>query len=120
LLARAASPSPSPSLTLGLALAQYFSRAYPESLHSLSGSSSDEVLVAAGLKRRSPETVVHVPDNLSAVDQLWPQLVKLVEPYGLKRRQERTDEEVGEVRKEADDLRDPAEVEVEGGKRRLQ
>ncbi|RSH83777.1 hypothetical protein EHS25_005392 [Saitozyma podzolica] len=75
-------------------LLQYFSRAYPESLHSLSGSSSDEVLVAAGLKRRSPEKpVVHVPDNLSAVDQLWPQLVKLVEPYGLKRRQERTEEE---------------------------
>jgi adenylate kinase len=77
------------------------------------------VLVAAGLRPRSSKQR-HVPDNLSAVDQLWPQLVQLVEPYGLKRRDELTEEDVGEVRKEADDLRDPGEVAVEGKKTKVQ
>ncbi|KAK8846862.1 hypothetical protein IAR55_005952 [Kwoniella newhampshirensis] len=35
-------------------LLQYFSKTYPDSLFSLSGSSSDEVLIAAGLKSPPP------------------------------------------------------------------
>jgi hypothetical protein len=91
-------------------------------LISLSGSSSDEVLVAAGLlPAPSKPLEKHVPDNLSSVDQLWPQLVKLVEPYGLRKREDSapiTKEAVGEVRREADDLSDPAKLEREAAGRR--
>jgi hypothetical protein len=133
---------------------QYFAQAYPESLISLSGSSSDEVLVAAGLKPGSQigtsfsdavsslgsaltspsssgstsdittpcllTTVsLHHDDNLAsnvnAIDQLWPQLQELVEPYGLRRRSKVLDAaETGKVRQEADDLREP-EKEVQQG-----
>lgn len=109
---------------------QYFARAYPDSLISLSGSSSDEVLVAAGLRPPPSLSTLHphtitsepakkiVPDNLSAVDQLWPQLQKLVEPYGLRRRSDKMKtEDVSEVRREADDLSDPADLEREAVKR---
>lgn len=59
----------------------------------------------------------NVPDNLSAVDQLWPQLQKLVEPYGLRKRSPKlTQDDVSEVRREADDLSDPADLEREAVK----
>lgn len=59
----------------------------------------------------------NVPDNLSAVDQLWPQLVKLVEPFGLRKRSPKLEQEnVSEVRREADDLSDPADLEKQAVK----
>ena len=103
-----------PALPRSRANVQYFARAYPDSLISLSGSSSDEVLVAAGLRPPSAHYthLSNVPDNLSAVDQLWPQLTKLVEPFGLRKRSPPLGkEDVSEVRREADDLSDPADLE---------
>lgn len=100
--------------------AQFFAKSYPDSLISLSGSSSDEVLIAAGLLP-PPPLEKHVPDNLSSVDQLWPQLVQLVEPYGLRKRTAAgtpiTKENVSEVRREADDLGDPAQMERDAMKK---
>ena len=99
-------------------LLEYFSSEYPDALYSLSGSTSDEVLIAAGLIPR-PHLPPNepVPDNLSAVDQLWPQLVQLVEPFGLKKRAGKLrDADVSNVRDKADDLADPAEKEKEAVK----
>ncbi|OCF38482.1 adenylate kinase [Kwoniella heveanensis CBS 569] len=160
-------------------LLEYFAKTYPSSLFSLSGSSSDEVLIAAGLKsapsptqtqtqtenlnksettnqdsstdlNRSPSKPAPSPtptdvvdpnlkpfaelkftpktdsaQSLAALDQLWPQLVSLIEPFNLRRKpaEDLTDEEVKEVRKEADDLKDPGEVDMgdkKGGKRTVQ
>ncbi len=51
-----------------------------------------------------------MPDDLSVVDQLWPQLQRLVEPYGLLRRPGELGRKVADsIREEADDLRDPEE-----------
>ncbi|WWD22173.1 hypothetical protein CI109_106664 [Kwoniella shandongensis] len=134
-------------------LLQYFAKTYPDSLFSLSGSSSDEVLIAAGLKAPPPvddtssdqnyysldapatiftssfanaaASILPIPKktktktiDLTAVEKLWPQLQELIEPFGLRRKPEemKSDEDVGEVRKEADDLRDPSEAEREVGK----
>ncbi|ORY27094.1 adenylate kinase-domain-containing protein [Naematelia encephala] len=86
-------------------LLEYFAKAYPESLISLSGSTSDEV---SPLLAFTPQ--ITVPDDLRALDQLWPQLQALVEPYGLRRRPAALDETgAAKVRQEADDLRDPDE-----------
>jgi len=45
----------------------------------------------------------------TAVDQLWPKLQALIEPFGLHRDKELGDKDknIEDVRKEADDLRDP-------------
>ncbi|WVF69882.1 hypothetical protein IAT40_004665 [Kwoniella sp. CBS 6097] len=173
-------------------LLEYFAKTYPSSLFSLSGSSSDEVLIAAGLKsaptqsqpqsqsqteatqnekqKSTPESQIQINNqgstdlirspfkssesdttttptpsgfdpkpfaelkftpktdsaqSLAALDQLWPQLVSLIEPFNLRRKpaEDLTDEEVKEVRKEADDLKDPGEVDMgdkKGGKRKVQ
>ncbi|KAL7418645.1 Adenylate kinase 2 [Cryptotrichosporon argae] len=88
-------------------LLEYFSSAYPDSLHSLSGSSSDEVLLALQLCKRP---LIYPPpsDNPHSLEQLWPQLQQLVEPYGIRRRDHELErEEAGKVREKADDLRDP-------------
>ncbi|WVR04524.1 hypothetical protein IAU60_001528 [Kwoniella sp. DSM 27419] len=153
-------------------LLEYFARTYPSSLFSLSGSSSDEVLIAAGLK--SAPTTIHpppdtqqtgtgtdavshpepehappssfasfsksiaechdtatkhdhtsdTPQSLANLDQLWPQLVSLIEPFNLRRKAAEipSEDQVKEVRKEADDLRDPSEVEMDdnkGGKKKV-
>jgi hypothetical protein len=47
----------------------------------------------------------------TAVDQLWPKLQALIEPFGLHRDKELgdKDKDIVDVRKEADDLRDPEE-----------
>lgn len=71
-------------------LLEYFAHEYPEALHSLSGSSSDE---------------------------LWPQLRALVDEFGLKERvPPQGSLEREHVREEADDLRDSGEVPVGGDK----
>lgn len=71
-------------------LLEYFAHEYPEALHSLSGSSSDE---------------------------LWPQLRDIVDKFGLPERQPHAGPEEREhVREEADDLRDSANVNVGGDK----
>ncbi|WWD00424.1 hypothetical protein V866_007337 [Kwoniella sp. B9012] len=131
-------------------LLEYFAKTYPSSLFSLSGSSSDEVLIAAGLKappaavqgKDQPETDfktfsstldpnsstdTNVNDlehtkTMAALDQLWPQLTNLIEPFNLRRAKktltkdgrELTEDEVKEIRKEADDLKDPNEIDVNG------
>jgi hypothetical protein len=53
---------------------------------------------------------------LLALDQLWPQLQELVEPFGLRRREsDRIGEEGADiVRRKADDLRDPDDALKEG------
>ncbi|ODN80374.1 hypothetical protein, variant 1 [Cryptococcus amylolentus CBS 6039] len=66
-------------------LLEYFEENYPESLHSISGSSSDE---------------------------LWPQLVDLIEPFKLERKTAAAvpgAEGLEKVRSAADDLRDDRE-----------
>lgn len=53
----------------------------------------------------------------AALDQLWPQLVELIEPFNLRRRQtpaEKGRVDAEKVRKQADDLRDSREVDVPG------
>ncbi|EJT50742.1 adenylate kinase [Trichosporon asahii var. asahii CBS 2479] len=71
-------------------LLEYFANEYPEALHSLSGSTSDE---------------------------LWPQLRELVDEFGLKERYPPQGSlEREHVREEADDLKDSAEVPVGGDK----
>ena len=92
-------------------LPQYFAHTYPDSLISLTGSSSDEVTIPSHQLKAN----ANVPDDLSAVDQLWPQLQRLVEPYGLRRRDRILEEkDAGDIRKEADDLRDPMETVAKG------
>ena len=90
------------------ASSQFFAQTYPDSLISLSGSSSDEVHLLSSNSDSSDKNV-KIPDALFAVDQLWPQLQRLVEPYGLRRRAKESIEQVdvGKVRQEADDLREP-------------
>jgi hypothetical protein len=146
---------------------QYFADHYPDSLFSLTGSTSDEVPQSPSSSRRgqqaqqetssSPSITVspsssaaaafahhqhtlqtnsdpippgdtpyiatpsttYVPnleldnnDNAkSAVDQLWPKLEALIEPFGLHRAKgkELKQQGVEGVRQEADDLRDPDE-----------
>ncbi|WVQ84206.1 hypothetical protein IAT38_006357 [Cryptococcus sp. DSM 104549] len=141
-------------------LLEFFSKTYPESLYSLSGSSSDEVLIAAGLKApptassssqpsstapdqnasslstsTSNATVTLTPSSPSsssasatptstqntALEQLWPQLQALIEPFNLRRRPVEGREAVDEskVREEADDLRDSREVDVPKQGRRV-
>ncbi|WWD07832.1 hypothetical protein V865_005938 [Kwoniella europaea PYCC6329] len=129
-------------------LLEYFAKTYPSSLFSLSGSSSDEVLIAAGLKtsavqgKDQPETdfktfsstldpnsstdtnvnEIEHTKTMAALDQLWPQLTNLIEPFNLRRAKktltkdgrELTEDEVKEIRKEADDLKDPNEIDVNG------
>ncbi|KAK6903888.1 adenylate kinase [Kwoniella mangroviensis CBS 10435] len=131
-------------------LLEYFAKTYPSSLFSLSGSSSDEVLIAAGLKappaavqgKDQPETdfktfsstldpnsstdtnvnEIEHTKTMAALDQLWPQLTNLIEPFNLRRAKktltkdgrELTEDEVKDIRKEADDLKDPNEIEVNG------
>jgi adenylate kinase len=54
-------------------------------------------------------------DATTTLDQLWPQLQELVEPFGLRRRDpELPEEAAGKVREKADDLRDPEEAERKG------
>ncbi|WRT64914.1 uncharacterized protein IL334_001853 [Kwoniella shivajii] len=122
-------------------LLEYFAKTYPSSLFSLSGSSSDEVLIAAGLKSpksskakstdfesfssSSIDTTGDSPKTIAALDQLWPQLQALIEPFNLRRKPKRegtgietgelSEDQVKEIRKEADDLKDPNELDV-GGK----
>ncbi|WVQ74103.1 hypothetical protein IAR50_003690 [Cryptococcus sp. DSM 104548] len=141
-------------------LLEYFEENYPESLHSISGSSSDEVLSAPANKASStsqasrsdaassafdsPTTIIsssssssssdvnvhHVesPSETSkqnaALDQLWPQLVDLIEPFNLQRKHTAGDitEEPGvegmeKVRSAADDLKEDREVDVGGSKK---
>ncbi|WWC87035.1 uncharacterized protein L201_001920 [Kwoniella dendrophila CBS 6074] len=159
-------------------LLEYFAKTYPSSLFSLSGSSSDEVLIAAGLKSppsssssssiissistssneevrnndangngdsettitdfktfsaslpsSSPVSKFKSPNNdenqhiqtMAALDQLWPQLQNLIEPFNLRRAKktllkddgrELTEDEVKDIRKEADDLKDPNEIDI--------
>ncbi|WWC59391.1 uncharacterized protein I303_101946 [Kwoniella dejecticola CBS 10117] len=150
-------------------LLEYFAKTYPSSLFSLSGSSSDEVLIAAGLKSppsaapssSTSSTSTHNQDanhddeneqvtdfktfassidipisdtsstqpngcesesskTMASLDQLWPQLQNLIEPFNLRRAKktltqdgrELTEDEVKEVRKEADDLKDPNELDI--------
>ncbi|TYJ56280.1 hypothetical protein B9479_002968 [Cryptococcus floricola] len=133
---------------------QYFEENYPESLHSISGSSSDEVLSApatsafTSLASRSdaassasafssPTTIISAsssspssPSSSSsssdagdecpietskqnaALDQLWPQLVDLIEPFKLERKTAGAvpgAEGLEKVRSAADDLRDDRE-----------
>ncbi|EAL21004.1 hypothetical protein CNBD6050 [Cryptococcus deneoformans B-3501A] len=152
-------------------LLKYFEETYPESLHSISGSSSDEVSIAGGrlddgavpstsspfpsdqgsddMVSASASSTFSVPasstssttttnsfpsdtrqstnpTNLTdstktitnaALDQLWPQLVELIEPFNLRRRQtpaEKGRVDAEKVRKQADDLRDSREVDVPG------
>lgn len=145
---------------------------YPESLHSISGSSSDEVSIAGGRlddgavpSTSSPFSSDHGSDVMvsastspsstssttavtsspldtpqpepanptnptdptktttnAALDQLWPQLVELIEPFNLRRRQtsaERKDVDAEKVRKQADDLRDSREMDVPGEGRKV-
>lgn len=143
---------------------------YPESLHSISGSSSDEVsieggrlhdgavpttsspfssdqgsdvMVSASVSTTSSTssssttttTTTSSPSDTpqstnptnptdstktttnAALDQLWPQLVELIEPFNLRRRQtpaEKGRVDAERVRKQADDLRDSREVDVPG------
>lgn len=137
---------------------------YPESLHSISGSSSDEVSIAGGRlddgavpstsspfssdqgsdvmvsastspsSTSSTTAVASSPSDTpqptnptnptdptkttnAALDQLWPQLVELIEPFNLRRRQtpaERKHVDAEKVRKQADDLRDSREMDVPG------
>ncbi|WVW78609.1 hypothetical protein I302_100568 [Kwoniella bestiolae CBS 10118] len=141
-------------------LLEYFAKTYPSSLFSLSGSSSDEVLIAAGLKTaprpgaqaqgkgqegttgtdfksfsssltsssntNDNDTDIGTNDEqqqktMAALDQLWPQLTNLIEPFNLRRAKktlmkdgrELTEDEVREVRREADDLKDPNEIDVD-------
>lgn len=48
--------------------------------------------------------------NLNSLDQLWPQLQELIEPFGLKERTpELGPEQTESVRDKADDLKDPEE-----------
>lgn len=61
-------------------LLKYFATAYPNALKTLTGTTSDE---------------------------LWPQLQALVEPYGLRRAGDLSEDEVSPVRQKADDLREP-------------
>jgi hypothetical protein len=119
---------------------QYFSDHYPDSLFSLTGSTSDEVhqspssssgLKAQGHASSSPSPTSHVSPRIStptmtyipdlemdnndnaknAVDQLWPKLQQLIEPFGLHRDKELGDKDknIEHVRQDADDLRDPEE-----------
>ena len=85
-------------------LHQYFSRVYPGSLHTLSGSTSDEV-------GTPPEN-----DRVAlTASKLWPQLQSLVQPYGLHKRETvLTQGEVEGVRTGADDLTDPEDLEKKG------
>ncbi|AFR95252.2 adenylate kinase [Cryptococcus neoformans C23] len=151
-------------------LLKYFEEMYPESLHSISGSSSDEVsieggrlhdgavpttsspfssdqgsdvMVSASVSTTSSTssssttttTTTSSPSDTpqstnptnptdstktttnAALDQLWPQLVELIEPFNLRRRQtpaEKGRVDAERVRKQADDLRDSREVDVPG------
>lgn len=71
-------------------LLEYFANEYPEALHSLSGSTSDE---------------------------LWPLLRELVDEFGLKERHPPQGSlEREHVREEADDLKDSGNVHVGGDK----
>jgi hypothetical protein len=119
---------------------QYFSDHYPDSLFSLTGSTSDEVHQspssssghkAQGHASSPPSTTSHISPRITtpsmtyipdlemdnndnaknAVDQLWPKLQQLIEPFGLHRDKELGDKDKGieHVRKDADDLRDPEE-----------
>jgi adenylate kinase len=122
---------------------KYFSDHYPDSLFSLTGSTSDEVHQspsshghqaqqhASSSSSTSPSTkqtlspriqtpnMTYVPnleldnnDNAkTAVDQLWPKLQALIEPFGLHRDKELGDKDknIEHVRQDADDLRDPEE-----------
>jgi hypothetical protein len=45
--------------------------------------------------------------NAANNDQLWPQLQALVEPYGLRRSGDLSEDQVSPVRQKADDLREP-------------
>lgn len=143
---------------------------YPESLHSISGSSSDEVSIAGGRlddgavpstsspfssdqgsdvmvsASTSPSSTsstaavtsssLDTPQSTNptnptdstktttnaALDQLWPQLVELIEPFNLRRRQtpaEREHVDAEKVRKQADDLRDSREMDVPGEGRKV-
>ncbi|ADV24683.1 adenylate kinase, putative [Cryptococcus gattii WM276] len=151
-------------------LLKYFEEMYPESLHSISGSSSDEVSIAGGRlddgavpstsspfsSDQSSDVMVSAstsPSSISstitvtsspsdtpqstnptnstdptktttnaALDQLWPQLVELIEPFNLRRRQtpaERKHVDAEKVRKQADDLRDSREMDVPGEGRKV-
>lgn len=83
---------------------QYFNRAYPGSLFSISGSTSDEVH-AGSASDESSEKLVKGPDDNTAVDQLWPKLEDLLSPFGLRRRKALDQDQVESVRAEADDLK---------------
>ncbi|KIR31894.1 adenylate kinase [Cryptococcus deuterogattii MMRL2647] len=151
-------------------LLKYFEEMYPESLHSISGSSSDEVSIAGGRlddgavpstsspfssdqgsdvmvsastspsSTSSTTAVTSSPSDTpqstnitnptdptktttnAALDQLWPQLVELIEPFNLRRRQtpaERKHVDAEKVRKQADDLRDSREMDVPGEGRKV-
>ncbi|WWC67812.1 uncharacterized protein I206_101726 [Kwoniella pini CBS 10737] len=144
-------------------LLEYFAKTYPSSLFSLSGSSSDEVLIAAGLKSPPPSlssslssssstknekkeqmtdfktfaSSINIPisdtttsqnydpeteslKTMATLDQLWPQLQNLIEPFNLRRAKKTltkdgrdlTEDEVKEIRRQADDLKDPNEVDI--------
>jgi len=59
-----------------------------------------------------PDLEMDDNDNAkNAVDQLWPKLQQLIEPFGLHRDKELGDKDknIEHVRQDADDLRDPEE-----------
>lgn len=59
-----------------------------------------------------PDLEMDDNDNAkNAVDQLWPKLQQLIEPFGLHRDKELGDKDksIEHVRLDADDLRDPEE-----------
>jgi hypothetical protein len=78
-------------------------------LISLTGSTSDEVHHHFSSPEEQDSDFEF--KSLLAIDQLWPQLQELVEPFGLRLRDEQGNvvdaKGAEEVRKKADDLRDP-------------
>lgn len=72
--------------------------AVAEALHVPSGLPVTDDITRAGLAKKSQP---------ADINQLWPQLQALVEPYGLRRPGDLSEEEVSPVRQKADDLREP-------------
>nr|ODN85750.1 adenylate kinase [Cryptococcus depauperatus CBS 7841] len=125
-------------------LLEYFENNYPDSLYSISGSSSDEVHFASGFSQNpsnaqggsssdgahhasasfstndSTPSQTHKPSHNLVLEQLWPQLVEIIEPFKLKRRIDEgkgiREEDVKKVREEADDLKDQTVLSVGANK----
>lgn len=95
-------------------LLEYFRERYPEALHNLHGSTSDEVRIASSqFSYYAPDvdpdlTLAAAPsDNIAGIEKIWPQLQALIDPYRIERKPHiKSAEEVKDVRKEADDLKE--------------